>query len=163
MILVAAGAQAAPVTYEVRVLADAPFGYWRMGEAPGATAAADTSGNGNAGTYSGGVTLGQPGFHGGDTAALFVGRSGRVVVPNRDILNPANITMEVKIAWAGPNGFQQRILEKSFFGPVPNDPERGQAQAQYGLSIMDDGRVRVELRTGVGPSTDPVCGARNVV
>src|SRR5262249_13154231 len=49
---------------------------------------------------------------------------------------------------SGPNGFQQRILEKSSFAEV----------AQYGLSILDDGHVRVEIRiiraNGVG---DAVC------
>jgi|GEM_PF-1610308 len=151
-------AQAAPNRYATQVLADGPIGYWRLGESPGATAAADSSGHGNNGTYSAtGITLGQPGFHDGDTAALFDGRSGRIVVPNSASLNPRNISMEAKVGWAGSNQFQQRILEKSFFV----DP--GQEQAQYGLSILDSGQVRVELRTGLGNSTDPVCNSRNVV
>src|SRR5512138_353231 len=94
--------------------------------------AADASGNANNGTYSGGVVLGQPGFHGGDTAALFDGKSARVFVPNSGSLNPALITMEAKVAWRGPNRLQQRILEKSSY----------QELAQYGLSILDDGHVR---------------------
>jgi hypothetical protein len=155
LLLLSAAAHAAPEAYRLQVIADGPFGYWRFDEGAGPVAA-DSSGHGNNGTYSGGVTLGQPGFHGGDTAALFDGTSGRVVVPNSAALNPTNITMEAKVRWDGKNGFQQRVLEKSFFV----DP--GQEQAQYGLSILDDGRVRVELRTGLA-GADPVCGNPNNV
>jgi hypothetical protein len=45
--------------------------------------------------------------------------------------------MEAKVRWDGPNGFYQRILEKSSFREL----------AQYGLGILPDGHVRVELRT----------------
>jgi hypothetical protein len=156
MMLVAA-AYGAPDRYQTQVMADSPFGYWRLGETAG-TSAADSSGHGNTGTYSGGVTLGQPGLPPGvpgDTAVLFNGIDGRVAVPNSSTLNPSNITMEAKIRWDGRNDFQQRILEKSFF----IDP--GQEQAQYGLSIFND-RVRVELRTGAA-GADPVCGTPNNV
>jgi hypothetical protein len=150
LILLAADTNAAPITYANRVLADGPIGYWRLGEMPPGTTAADSSGGGNNGTYSGGVTLGQPGFHDGDTAALFDGRTGRVVVPNSVSLNPAFITMEAKVGWLGPNGFQQRILEKSSYAEL----------AQYGLNILEDGRVRVEIRTTATPGVpDAVCGS----
>ena len=149
---------AAPLHYSNEVMADNPIGYWRFSEAAGPTVA-DSSGNGNNGTYSGGVTLGQPGLPPGvpgDTAALFDGRTGRVVVSNSASLNPASITMEAKVRWDGKNDFQQRILEKSFF----IDP--GQEQAQYGFSILPDGHVRVELRTGAA-GADAACGAPNNV
>jgi len=93
----------APISFATAVLADGPIGYWRLGEAPGNANAIDVSGKANNGTYSGGITLGQPGFHGGDTAVLFDGATGRIVVPNSDTLNPPNITMEAKIRWDGPN------------------------------------------------------------
>jgi hypothetical protein len=133
----------------IEVLANSPIAYWRLNESPGATTAVDLSGNGHHGTYSTtGVTLGQPGLGVGDTAVLFDGLgSGRIVVPNSPGLNPLHITMEALVRWAGPNGLQQRILEKSF--SVPG------TQAEYGLSILDDGRVRVELTSGEtsrGPS-----------
>lgn len=99
--------------------------------------AADASGNGNNGTSSGGVTFGQPGFHGGDTAALFDGVTGRIIVPNSLSLNPAHITIEAKVRWDGPNGFYQRIVEKSSFPQL----------AQYGFGIMPDGRMHAEFRT----------------
>jgi hypothetical protein len=127
--------------FAAEVLADGPIGYWRLGEAPGSANAADASGNGNNGTNSSGVTLGQPGFNGGDTAALFNGvigpTSGRIVVLNSESLNPPQITIEAKIRWDGPNDFQQRILEKSSFAEL----------AQYGLSVLPSGLVQVELRT----------------
>ncbi len=133
----------APITFATEVLADGPIGFWRLGEAPGTASAADASGNANNGTYSGGITLGQPGFHGGDTAALFDGATGRVVVPNSNVLNPPNITMEAKVRWDGPNDLQQRILEKSSFAEL----------AQYGLSILPDGRVQVEIRTSAATTS----------
>jgi hypothetical protein len=138
--------QAAPNRFATEVLADNPFGYWRFNEAPGATTAADLSGNLNHGTYSAaGITLGQPGLYGGDNAALFDGSGvGRVVVVNSATLNPLHITMEALVSYAGPNGFQQRIVEKSFFA--------GGFQAGYNLSILDDGHVQVELRAGGGPT-----------
>jgi hypothetical protein len=162
--LFATYAPAAPPSYAAQVLADGPIGYWRLGEAPGATTAADSSGRmpPRTGTYSAAdISLGQPGFHGGDTAVRFDGSggihtTGRVVVLNPVIqpgnpdpdLNPPMITMEAKVSWSGPNRFQQRILEKSSFAEI----------AQYGLSILDDGHVRVEVRiiraNGVG---DSVC------
>lgn len=138
LILMTANTKAAPTAYATRILADGPIGYWRLGEPPGSATASDSSGSGNNGTYSGGVTLGLPGFHDGDTAAMFDGRTGRVVVPNSVSLNPAKITMEAKVGWGGPNAAfpQQRILEKSSYAEV----------AQYGLSIKD-GYVVVEIRT----------------
>src|ERR1700749_868044 len=88
------------------VLADKPVGYWRLGEAPGTPQAADSSTHGHAGTYHGGITLGQhlrP-LMSGDTAALFDGATGIVTIPNRQDLNPPVITLGAKISWDGPTG-----------------------------------------------------------
>ncbi len=70
-LLPASGALAAD--YRSGVLADAPSGYWRLGEGVGSTSAADSSGNGNAGTYVG-PTLGATGaiLRDSDGAAGFV-------------------------------------------------------------------------------------------
>ena len=125
------------INFAAEVLADGPIGYWRLGEAIGSVTADDASGNRNSGRCSGGITFGQPGFHGGDTAALFDGRTGRIIVDNSNSLNPPHITMEAKVRWDGPNDLYQRILEKSSFAEL----------AQYGFGIMPDGHVRVELRT----------------
>lgn len=129
--------------FAAEVFADGPIGYWRLGELPGSVTAADSSGNGNNGSSSGGITFGQPGFHGGDTAALFDGATGRIVALNSNSLNPPHITMEAKVRWDGPNDFYQRILEKSSF------PEL----AQYGFGILPDAHVRVELRTSSATSS----------
>src|SRR5262245_45111847 len=124
-------------TFAAAVLADAPVGYWRLGEVAVTVPAADASGHGNNGTYSAtGIILGQPGFHGGDTAALFDGITGRIVVPNSATNNPPRITMEAKVRWDGPTGLQQRILEKESFAGT----------TQYGLSVMPNAHVHVELR-----------------
>src|SRR5712692_1745046 len=142
LVLLATFARAAPDQFATQVLADGPIGYWRFNEASLSDGALDRSGRPIPinGTYSAtGITLGQPAPAGGDPAALFDGTSGRVIVPNSDMLNPSHITMEAKVAWFGPKGqpIQQRILEKSSF------PEL----AQYGLSVTAAGHVRVELRT----------------
>jgi hypothetical protein len=117
------------------VVADGPVGYWRLGESHGQPAA-DSSPNGNHGTYNGGITVGLPGFQGGDTAALFDGATGIIRVPNSPSLNPPSITMEAKVRWDGPTGVQQRIVEKESFAGT----------TQYGLSVQPTGHVFVELR-----------------
>jgi PKD repeat protein len=67
--------------YGARVYQDQPDLYWRLGDAAGATTAADASGNGDAGSVQGGVTFGRPGAVRGttDTAAGFNGSNGLVV------------------------------------------------------------------------------------
>ena len=70
--------------FATEVLADGPVGYWRFGEPLGSATAADASGHGNDGLASGGVTFGKPGLHGGDTAALFDGATGRITVANSE-------------------------------------------------------------------------------
>jgi hypothetical protein len=69
----------ATLPYRDEVLADQPIAYWRLGEASG-TMAKDETGHITDGTYSGGVTLGQPGALTGDpdTAAAFDGQTGRL-------------------------------------------------------------------------------------
>ena len=129
--------------YADAVMADGPIGYWRLGEAPRSGTTADASGNGHDGSIKDGVTLGMPGFHGGDTAALFDGATGRIIVPNTELLNPVRITMEAKVRYDGPTNIQQRILEKESYAGI----------TQYGLSVQVDGRVYVELRMRVSDLT----------
>ena len=134
-----AQAYAAPTSFADAVMASTPIAYWRFGEASGTTAL--DAAIGHDGTYSAsGITLGVGGLYGGDTGALFDGVNGRVTVPNDAELGPDFITMEALVRWDAANGFQQRILEKSFFA--------GGEQASYSLSVMPDGTVRVELRSG---------------
>src|SRR5206468_8639854 len=76
--------------YATTVLGNSPAGYWRMGEGAGALAV-DASGQGNPGTFSGGVTLGQTGAIQGDPdkGPTLDGASGHVIVPSS---SPLNIT-----------------------------------------------------------------------
>ncbi len=81
-----------PNPYDVEVLSDNPLVYYRFGEAPGSMIAIDSSGNGNDGTYLGGVTLGGPSATpelGG--AAEFDGSSGWVDVPALGTLEKSTI------------------------------------------------------------------------
>ncbi len=145
----------AVINFANEVMADGPSGFWRLGEPLGSMTAADETSNHNDGHCSpSGIKFGQPGFHGGDTAALFDGLTGRIVVPDSVDLNPAYITMEAKVSWSGwsnettksigkPGTWDQRILEKSSF----------EGTAQYGLMISRNspvtgpGIVRVEIRS----------------
>jgi hypothetical protein len=70
---------AATDTYGQLILADGPVGYWRLGDAAGTTAK-DEIGNAHPGTYFGGVTLGEPGVTGANTAARFDGTTGCIGV-----------------------------------------------------------------------------------
>ena len=96
--------------YTATVLADRPQGYWRLGEGAG-TAVADSTGNGNVGTVSGGVTLVRSGATpDGDTSAALDGVSGVVTVPNSAELSFGKaVTME---AWV----YQSAV--PSVFGDV---------------------------------------------
>src|SRR5207302_6282189 len=73
----------ASTSYSATVKSDGPLGYWRLGETSGTTAA-DASGNGNTGAYSGGYSLGVPGAitADNDTGAGFDGSTGQVSVPD---------------------------------------------------------------------------------
>jgi hypothetical protein len=89
--------------YASMVLADSPAGYWRLGETSG-TAAADASGHGSTGTYTGGVTLGQAGAISGDAdkSALFDGTSGYVSIADAAVLRtPTNNQWSIE-AWVYP-------------------------------------------------------------
>lgn len=72
--------------YKATVLADSPFTYLRLNETSG-TVAADSSGNGHNGTYSGGVTLNQPGAvtEAGARAAKLDGSTGFISLPSTGV------------------------------------------------------------------------------
>ena len=96
--------------YAAAVLADAPSGYWRLGEVPGSTVAADSSGNARDGAVVGGaVDFGAPGLISSvDTAASFTG-GGYISVPAATAFAPAGaFSIE---AWLKPVG-DDYIVEK---------------------------------------------------
>lgn len=78
--------------YRNAVLADAPRGYWRLGE-PSGTAILDTSGNGQNGLYKNTPTLGEAGALSGDsnTAVAFNGTDEYGEVPHNGLLNHGDV------------------------------------------------------------------------
>jgi len=95
---------AAPDAYVSNVLGDHPAGFWSLGEASGTTAA-DTSGNGHDGTYSGGVSLAQPGGLAGDSATSthFDGSTGTVAIstPGLPTSSGTDVAVEFWMYWDG--------------------------------------------------------------
>jgi hypothetical protein len=87
---------AAASSYVSTVLADAPVGYWRIGE-PSGTVMNDSSGNARHGTYIGAPTLGVAGAVAGDTAAVFAPGTRYGSVPDNAVFRFAgSFTLE---AW----------------------------------------------------------------
>ena len=89
-------------SYAAEVLADAPLGYWRMGE-PSGTTMVDSSGNGRNGTYAGSPVLGGTGLIVGDvdTAVEFDGTAKRAyVTAPATWMQPTVITAE---CWIKPD------------------------------------------------------------
>lgn len=89
--------------YAGTILADGPVGYWRLGEASGATTAVDETGNGHDGTYVGGPTLGVSGavVNDDNTAVDFLqGANTTVEIPDSPSLNPtAALSIEAWVYW----------------------------------------------------------------
>lgn len=101
--------------YNATVLADVPVAYWKLNETSG-TAAADSSGNALAGTYTGGYTLGSAPPSNAPGAVLLNGSSGYVNCGTPAALNlTAAWTLE---AWiyltATPNG--SGIISEAYTG-----------------------------------------------
>ncbi|MBX3306228.1 MAG: LamG domain-containing protein [Nitrospira sp.] len=134
--------------FAAQVLADRPVAYYRLNESAGSNTVLDSSGHAYHGTVSAtGVTLGEPGLGHGEAGALFDGAEGRIVVPNRDPLNPPRITMETVIRWNGPTA---GIDKQAILGKLSYIPDA----VQYGLFLKGDGRVFVQLRKKVSGPPD---------
>ncbi len=128
----------ANTSYPAAVMSDQPVGYWRLGETSG-TLAMDASGNGNTGTYAGGVTLGVGGALGGDsdTAVKLDNSSGHVTVPAGPSLEvSAPVSVE---AWVKPNSYggnhEQHIVTK------------GSGYGDWNLGLDPSGRPFISLTT----------------
>ena len=101
-------------SYPVAVKADAPIGYWRLGEVTGATAA-DDSGNGNVGSYVAGVQQGAAGALAGDadTAAGFDGVDDLVTVADTAALRlNGSFSIEFWAKLRGPANSFPGIIRK---------------------------------------------------
>ena len=123
-----------------QVLADHPSAFWRLGDAAGSATAADVSGNGLTAAVDGGVTLGQPGAVGGDTAATFPGSGAAMTVAPSALLDLANaVSVE---AWVRPTvpGQNGGIFEKTVGGWV---------NSQYML-FLEAGVAKFRVRTTTG-------------
>jgi len=129
-----------------QVLSDRPSGYWRLGEASGASAAADSSGNGLTGAYDPGVGLGQPGAMSGDSASSYSGGAAVVLAPAAALDLSGAVSVE---AWVRPSAASQNggIFEKTINGSV---------NSQYML-FLEAGAVKFRVRTSGGVLT-PVDG-----
>ena len=107
-------------SYSQTVLQDAPVAYWRVGESSGTTAA-DSAGA-NTGTYTGGITLGQPGGLSADsnTAVRLDGTTGYVAVPDANALDLGNgpLTYEFWAKRADAGTYYQLIYSKKSQGNV---------------------------------------------
>jgi hypothetical protein len=100
--------------YRDVVLADVPAAYWRLGEAQGATTAADQASSPDSGTYTNTPTLGQWGPLSGDPdrAARFDGAGSFVDVPDASKLKPATaFSLE---AWVKTTASSGVIVDKPF-------------------------------------------------
>jgi hypothetical protein len=112
------GAPAAPTarpSYSAAVLADAPAGYWRMGETSGTTMT-DATPNGNNGSYAGTVKLGQPGALAGEkvTAVEFDGHTAGATVPSSASLKLTRITIELWIKKTTESGYGIYVAKDYF-------------------------------------------------
>jgi hypothetical protein len=132
------------------VRADAPSGYWRLGEASGTVAQEDQ--RRADGTYLGGVVLGAAGALAGDanTAARFDGGNDKLVIPD-----PANGSLDFGTndftveAWVKPSASDERVI-------VAKRPNSG-PEPYWALTVTDDpnhnGQVRAVYFDGVNTRT----------
>jgi hypothetical protein len=142
--VVVGSASAGLVSYRDEVLADAPAGYWRVGESSG-TVADDEVGDNN-GRYKNGVVLGRPSALATDmnTAVGFDGGNDEV-----EILDPADGSLDV-----GTGDF---TLEAWVRTDAVGDTERGlmskrDPTAFWLVSVTDDsghfGQLRIQASDG---------------
>lgn len=120
------------MSLNTEILADAPVGYWRLGETSG-TSAADASGNGNAGTYEGTYSLNQTSLVGdANPCASFDGGSGRVNCGNPTALQiVGDVTLEAVVSLNGVPANGVRVL-------AGKGLESGYAHEGYVLRIYKD-------------------------
>lgn len=106
--------KASPSAYPAIILADSPTGYWQLNETSG-TVAADSSGNGYTGTYTGGFTLGQtgiPGYLAADSV-LLDGSSGYINTTLTPFPGVADFSVE---AWVKTSSSSLQIAAGAYVG-----------------------------------------------
>ena len=104
---------------------DAPIGWWRLDEAPGATDTKDSSGKGVTASWvnAGGISIDQPGAMKHGRAYVFDGASELLVGDVFDLPSPQKYTFE---AWVKPNlpsgdTSYHGVFEKISFVPTPSN------------------------------------------
>lgn len=128
-------------SYYDLVMSHSPLGYWRLGETSGTTAA-DISGNGRNGTYTGTYTLNRPSLIPSDTAngALGCGAStGYVNVPPGDAIPLVGKTLVFAIKMASLATFSYLL----HVGNYLDGSARGAAPF-----INTDGSLSIEFYDG---------------
>ena len=127
--------------YGARIYADSPDLYWRLGESAGTTAA-DSSIAGNAGTYSGGVTLrGASGISGtSNTSARFDGATG-LVASKTAFVNPQVYSVE---AW-----FNSTTTAGGKIVGFGNSDTGTSSRYDRHIYLTDDGSLAFGTYTGV--------------
>lgn len=134
----------AGANYSNVILADAPIGYWRLGEPQTTATAAELTGMGRSGVYSRGVTSGATGAIDGDTdtAATFDGVAGYVEVyggPTNPYNLQSSFTLEAWVINAGPlEANAARILSTRILGGTGTPSSTG----GFGFGVLPNGSMR---------------------
>jgi hypothetical protein len=126
---------AAGSSYVSQVLSDAPRGYYRFGDAVGATQAADSSGNGYTATYMNGAQTGVPGviFNDPDTAVRLDGVNDTVAVTN-----PAVADLTAKNPWTVEVWFKPTLKDFQFRRVLSNEWAGSQGRNGINISLNTD-------------------------
>jgi hypothetical protein len=148
----------AAATYNGAILADGPAGYWRLDDTSPSSPAADSTSNGLDGTYSGDVTVAQPGALAGSfdlSVAVAPGSSGSsdgsIVVPSSigGMLDPGTGDFSIE-AWVQTSVTApgQVIAAEATSGT-----DGCLASPSWVISLTTSGLVEFEMDTGpAGPS-----------
>jgi hypothetical protein len=123
------------MSYRTEILADNPTAYWRLGEAAGATAAADEKAVAP-GTPAGGVTFGQGGAlpYDGNTAALFDGTNGKITTAYTPAFGTGAVSIE---AWFKTTVRPARQYLLDF---------KSDATAESGMNIATNGTGQIVVK-----------------
>ena len=128
----------AAITASPALAATAPVGLWKLDEGSG-THVADSSGNGNNGVLSGGVSW-VPGASG--SALSFDGSTGEVKVADNTVLEPhSTVTVSAWVKQAGSPGDFRYVVAKGANGCIA---------ASYGLYSGPDGGLEFYVSQGQG-------------
>ncbi len=123
-----------------------PDFYWRLDETGNASTAADSASGVNTGTYSGNVTLGQPGVPGGGGSSVQLGAphdstDGGNVTATRTVTNPTSFSQEVWVKTSTTTGGRILGLGNSGNGSFSDNYDRQ-------IYMLDNGQVRWGVYNG---------------